>query len=99
MSFFEVTSQELRRKAEMLSQLNSQFRSKKTDLEAKEGGLCGMWEGEAKNVFHQAFTRDMTQMDAFYELIIQYVQALLSIARRYEETERRNAEIAAARSY
>ncbi|MCR5502628.1 MAG: WXG100 family type VII secretion target [Lachnospiraceae bacterium] len=99
MGFFEVTSGELRRRAETLTELNEQFRNKKTDLESRESGLASMWEGEAKNVFHQAFLRDMTQMDAFYQLIIQYVQALLAIAARYEETERRNAELAAARAY
>ena len=42
---------------------------------------------------------DRQQMDVFYGLIAQYVQALLEIAARYEEAEARNREIAAARRY
>lgn len=43
--------------------------------------------------------RDRQQMDAFYQLIEQYVQALLEIAARYEQAEARNRELAAARKY
>ena len=58
-----------------------------------------MWEGEARDTFHQAFVRDKQQMDVFHQLIAQYVQALLEIAARYEQAEARNREIAAARNY
>ncbi len=58
-----------------------------------------MWEGTARDTFHQAFLRDRQQMDAFYQLIEQYVQALLEIAARYEQAEARNRELAAARKY
>ena len=58
-----------------------------------------MWEGEARDTFHQAFTRDKQQMDVFHQLIAQYVQALLEIAARYEQAEARNREIASARNY
>ncbi len=99
MALIEVTSTELRNKAEQLSELNSQFESRKNDLEAKELGLTTMWEGEAKRLFHEAFNNDKEQMNVFIALIRQYVAALLEIAQRYEETEARNAEIAASRSY
>ena len=58
-----------------------------------------MWEGQAKDAFHQAFLRDRQQMDAFILLIERYIQALLEIANRYEQAENRNREIAAARKY
>lgn len=99
MAFFQVTSSELRNKASRLQELNGQFKTKASELQEKESALCSMWEGEAKNVFHQAFINDRQQMDAFYGLIAQYVQALLEIAARYEEAEARNREIAAARKY
>ncbi len=99
MAYIEVTSQELRRKAEMLSELNHRLRERENDLEVKENALCMMWEGDAKNLFHRAFQADMTQMNAFYELIIRYVEALMEIAARYEEAEARNAELASARAY
>lgn len=99
MAFFQVTSSELRNKASRLQELNGQFKAKAAELGDQEGSLCGMWEGEAKNVFHQAFLRDRQQMDAFCQLIGQYIQALLEIAARYEEAEARNREIAAVRKY
>ena len=99
MAFFQVTSSELRNKASRLQELNGQFKAKASELQEKESALCSMWEGEAKNMFHQAFMNDRQQMNAFYGLIAQYVQALLEIAARYEEAEARNREIAAARKY
>ena len=99
MGYIQVTSRELRNSAGRLQDLNSQFKAKATELAEKETSLCGMWEGSAEDAFHQAFTRDRQQMDAFYQLIAQYIQALLEIAARYEQAEARNREIAAARNY
>ena len=99
MAFFQVISSVLRQKAGNLKQLNAQFKAKAAALSEKEASLCGMWEGAARDTFHQAFLRDRQQMDAFYQLIEQYVQALLEIAARYEQAEARNRELAAARKY
>lgn len=99
MSFFQVTASELRNRAGQISDLNSQFKAKAAELGEQEAALCGMWEGQAKDAFHQAFSRDEQQMEIFYQLISQYVQALLEIAARYEQAEARNVEIAAARNY
>lgn len=99
MSYFRVTSSELRRKAGRISELNGQFKAKSAELSEQEAALCSMWEGQAKDTFHQAFLRDRQQMETFYQLIGQYVQALLEIAVRYECAEERNREIAATRNY
>lgn len=99
MAFFQVTSSELRNKAGQLKELNGQFKAKATELSEKETSLCGMWEGMAREAFHQAFSRDRQQMDVFCQLIEQYVQALLEIAARYEQAEAKNRELAAARKY
>lgn len=99
MAMIQVTAARLRRAAEELQNLNSQFNNKSEDLSGKEQALCQMWEGQAKDAFHTAFLRDGQQMDAFYQLIGQYVQALLEIAARYEEAEARNTEIAGSRRY
>ncbi len=99
MSFFQVTSSELRNRAGRISDLNGQFKAKAEQLGEQETALASMWEGQAKDAFHQAFMRDRQQMDVFHQLIAQYVQALLEIAARYEQAEARNREIAAARSY
>ncbi|MDD6492934.1 MAG: WXG100 family type VII secretion target [Firmicutes bacterium] len=99
MSFFQVTSSELRNRAGRLSDLNQQFRAKAEQLGDQEMNLCSMWEGQAKDAFHQAFLRDRQQMETFHGLIEQYVQALLEIAYRYEQAENRSREIASARNY
>ena len=99
MAFFQVTSRELRNKAETLRNLNGQFRAKCNDLSSQEQELCSMWEGQAKDAFHHAFARDQEQMTSFEKLIERYVEVMLEIAARYEEAENRNAEIASSRSY
>lgn len=99
MSQIVVTAAEVRNKAAALLELNQQFKGKATELEAKEGELCSMWEGQARDAFHREFTRDKGQMDAFFSLIEQYVEALNNIAQRYEEAEMRASELANARTY
>lgn len=99
MAMIQVTSSRLRSAAENLQNLNSQFKSKTEGLWGKEQELAQMWEGQAKDAFHGAFVKDKQQMEAFGQLIVQYVQALLEIALRYEQAEARNAEIAGTRNY
>lgn len=99
MSFFEVTSGEIKSKAGELSEFNQQFKNKAEELTEKEGALITMWEGEAKNAFHQAYTHDKGQMDIFSQLIDKYVEALYLIAQKYEEAEQRAMELATARNY
>lgn len=99
MGYIQVTARELRNRAENLQNLNGQFQTKASELTEKETALCNMWEGAARDAFHQAYVRDKQQMDAFHQLINQYVQALLEIATRYEQAEARNSELAAARNY
>ena len=99
MSFYQVTSSELRNRAEEMRGLNSRFKSQEETLRALEQNLKSMWEGEANDAFHAAFIHDATQMDAFYDTVEQYIAAILVIAERYEIAERRNAEIASERSY
>lgn len=99
MAMIQVTAAGLRQAAEELQNLNNQFHNKSEDLAAKEQALCQMWEGQAKTAFHGAFVRDGQQMEAFHQLIAQYVQALCDIAARYEQAEARNIEIAGSRRY
>lgn len=99
MAMIQVTSARLRNAAQELQNLNGQLKSKAQELTEKEQTLCQMWEGKAQAAFHTAYTHDREQMEAFSQLINRYVQVLLEIAERYEQTEERNAEIAGARSY
>ena len=60
MSDFTVSINDLKVKVDTLRQLNAQFKSQVGELEATEANLNGMWEGEAKDTFHNAFTSDKT---------------------------------------
>lgn len=99
MSFIQVTASELRKKAEELKGLNTRFQSQVETLETCEQALKAMWEGQANNTFHSAFVRDKGQMEGFHGAIEQYIAALIVIAAKYEEAEKRNTATAMTRSY
>ena len=99
MADFTVSISDLKVKVDALRQLNAQFKSQVGELEATEANLNGMWEGEAKNTFHNAFSSDKTQMNNFYNAVEVYAQRLEAIATRYAQAEATNIEIAAERTY
>lgn len=99
MAAFEVTSRELKAKANELRDLNGQFKTQAGNLETQEGSLVSMWEGEARNAFDSAFKQDKGQMDNFYNLIEQYCVALESIAAKYDMAEAQNVSTAQSRTY
>lgn len=94
-----VTAAQLQSKAEELNQLNATFKSKVDGLEQTETALMGMWEGEAKEAFHNAFNRDKINMQNFYNAIAQYVNALQQMAAKYAQGEAQNTQIAQQRTY
>ena len=96
---FIATPAQLRAKAEELAALNNSFKTNVSELEAEEQNLMGMWEGQAKEAFHQAFSSDKIQMTNFSTLIEKYVASLITIAAKYEEAERINTDTATARKY
>lgn len=99
MALIQVSAAELKAKASELRNLNSQFKTQVGNLESQEQNLIGMWEGEARDAFHNAFNNDKTQMDSFYNLIEQYCAALETIAGKYEQAEAQNTNTAATRTY
>lgn len=99
MSEFVVSVNDLKAKVETLRQLNAQFKGKVGEMESTEASLNGMWEGEAKEAFHNAFTSDKTQMNNFYNAVEVYAQRLESIAARYAQAEAANVGIASERTY
>ena len=94
MASFITTPAQLRAKAEELSSLNNSFKTNVSELEAEEQNLMGMWEGQAKEAFHQAFSSDKIQMTNFSTLIERYVASLLTMAAKDEEAEGVNRETA-----
>lgn len=99
MADFKVTASQLNSQAQNLNDLNGRFKSAVEQLVSSETSLKSMWEGEANDAFHAAFTSDKAKMDEFYNLIVTYIERLNSIATRYEQTEKTNTEIASNRSY
>lgn len=95
----QVTTGTLTSKAAELKSLNSRFQAQVTQLRTQEGSLNSMWEGEARTAFHNAFEKDVTQMDNFYNLIEKYVQSLNEIAKEYDRAEKVNVSTATNRSY
>ena len=99
MAEIKVTSGELRNRASELRQLNTQFRKAVEEMTSNEQQLINLWDGEAKEAFHQAYNNDKSQMDVFYETIEQYCQALEENAAKYENAEQKNLDTASNRTY
>ncbi len=99
MAEIKVTSTELKSKAAELRQLNNQFKKAVEDMTSTEQQLMGMWDGETKEAFHNAFNNDKTQMDTFYQTIEKYCQALEDNAAKYETAEQKNLSTASTRTY
>ncbi len=94
-----VSAEQLIARANELKDLNSQFRTTVNELESTEETLRTMWEGDANDSFHRAFTSDKVQMTNFYNAIELYVYKLLDIAAKYQQAEATNAQIASNRTY
>lgn len=99
MAEIKVTAASLKAKAESLRQTNAQFKTVISNLEATEGNLNGMWDGQAKDAFHNAFTSDKTQMTNFYNAIEKYASSLEQIAQKYAQAEAQNLDTAQKRTY
>ena len=97
MAILQVNSAMLRNKAEQLKQLNSNFKTACGGLDTQWRSLSNMWTGDAKTVFQNCYDRNQNEFTKFYNGINEYVNALLDAATRYEEMERRNADIAKCR--
>lgn len=99
MSFIQVTASELKNKASELQGLNSKYQSEIENLSSYHGALDSMWEGEAKDIFNSMFIKDRASLDRFKNAVDQYIQALLTIAERYELAEKKNITTASERRY
>ncbi len=97
MSMFRVTTTILRAEAEKLKELNEQFKSNVEMLTEKENSLSGMWEGEARNAFHTAYSNDKVQFDNFYRVINEFVNRLQEDAAAYDKAESIAVDIATKR--
>ncbi len=99
MSELQVTISTLTSQADELAALNGQFKASIEQLISFENDLNSMWDGEANDAFHTAFTNDQGKMNEFYNLVLQYIEKLRMIAQRYADAEASNAQIASQRTY
>lgn len=99
MAEYNVTISALKTKAKELEQLNETLNTMINSLQETEQSLGGMWEGEANEAFHTAFTNDMTQLRNFYNAIKLYIMALYAAIAKYIQAERRNTSLARVRTY
>lgn len=99
MALISVTFEQLKVKADELQKLNNDFKTSVSELEGIENELASMWEGMSRDTFHNAFNSDKSQMDNFYNVMEQYVQALLVSLAKYQQAESQNVETAATRTY
>lgn len=99
MALIKVTASQLRTQAEQLKALNTRFKETTGKLQDTEVALKAMWDGEANEAFHRAFTSDKVQMDNFYNAVELYVVKLQNIAQKYEQAERTNTNIGNTRTY
>ena len=95
MAEFQVTASTLKQKAEELSTLNNNFAKK---VMASEKSLSGMWEGQAKEAFENAFNTDAGKMNQFKAAVDEYYSRLLTIVSQYEQAESKNVSVGTTRT-
>ena len=98
MAEFQVTASTLKQKAEELSTLNNNFAKKVEELMASEKSLSGMWEGQAKEAFENAFNTDAGKMNQFKAAVDEYYSRLLTIVSQYEQAESKNVRVGTTRT-
>ncbi len=91
---YTVTVSELSNAASTISEDNSQFRARVSDLITCAEELAGMWQGDANTTFMNYFNSNSSNWTTFAGLIDQYVAALNNVATIYNNAEATNTETA-----
>ncbi|MBR3172036.1 MAG: WXG100 family type VII secretion target [Lachnospiraceae bacterium] len=99
MAEFSVTLEQLKSIKEQLAEQNALFKNQISGLADTASSLSGMWEGEAKEKFMSEFANDQAKMNAFYDAINSYIQALEAIIANYVNAENINVDTATTRTY
>ena len=99
MAQFGVDLQKLTQCLTDLKSDHKQFDSEVTSLRSSEKTLSGKWEGEAKNAFESAFTKDAAYMDNFSKLLTTYENALREVIDAYRDAESTNITTGNNRTY
>ncbi|MGN0290470.1 MAG: WXG100 family type VII secretion target [Lachnospiraceae bacterium] len=89
----------IKSKASELRSLNKKLKKQIESLVSTEKTLNSMWDGEANDAFHKAFSKDTTQMNNFYNAIEKYASSLEQIVEAYNKAEKANLNTASKRTY
>ena len=95
---FRVSTAQLIQQAQELQTLNERFKAEVTAMTEKEEALSSMWEGEARNAFHNAYATDAEKFANFYNGIARFVEALTEVAQTYAKAESEAAARATTRA-
>ena len=95
---FRVSTAQLIQQAQELQTLNERFKAEVTAMTEKEEALSSMWEGEARNAFHNAYATDAEKFANFYNGIVRFIQALSDVAQNSQKAEAQAAAIATTRA-
>ena len=87
MAQIKVSPKALEQDATTLATMNADLKKEVQALTQMENSLSQMWEGPARDEFHNFFQKDNQQMIAFCDLIDQYVRTLADIAQSYDNAE------------
>lgn len=90
---YRVNPQELVKQAQELQSLNERFKAEVSTMTEKEQALSSMWEGEARNAFHNAYAVDVEKFQNFYNGIVRFIEALSNAAQEYVKAEQAAASI------
>ena len=95
---FRVSPAQLIQQAQGLQALNERCKTEVAAMTEKEEALSGMWEGEARNAFHNAYATDAEKFANFYNGIARFVEALTEVAQTYAKAESEAAARATTRA-
>ena len=97
MSMFRVSPAELKSQADRLRDLNLKFREEVQKMNEREQALSKMWEGPARDEFHNAYQTDFEKFGVFYKGINDVVTRLVEAASDYSRAENTNVSTARTR--
>lgn len=77
-----------------LTNLNSNFRTKKDEIQNEQNTLTTKWEGDSSTTFQERYQKEAPAFEEFAATIDQYINALKEALAEYEATEAKNQSIA-----
>lgn len=97
MAQFGVNLAKLEQCLSDLKRDHKDFSSEVENLCTSEKTLSGKWEGDAKDAFESAFTKDTTYMNNFGKLLGEYENALQQVIDAYRTAESTNVNLGTTR--